>query len=60
MEEHWKLKIILPQVYNDDSQVVGFEQLTTAMQAENKVPAIGREILKVELKKKKKKNHDRL
>lgn len=43
MEEHWKLKIILPEVYNDDSQVAGFEQLTTAMQAENKVTAIGRD-----------------
>lgn len=52
-----KAENILPEVYNDDSQVVGFEQLTTAMLAEIKVIAIGREILKIELKKK---NHDTL
>jgi len=45
----------LPKVCND-SQVVGFEQLSKAMLAEIKVVAIGREILKAELKKK----HDRL
>lgn len=43
---------ILPKVCND-SQDVGFEQLSKAMLVQIKVVSIGREILKAELKKKK-------